>query len=194
MFWFLAYNEGSHLTYSSAYSWVNPTFACMENKVAVSKAVVWLYVYLSNFSTVWLKFSKATFSFSRQAASLLWSALLQQRCAAFSVWIYIQIFLIRAAAPSNGQFKDLLVCWGPYAGWQMFISQLAFHLSMENNGLAFCPPLSWANKASYLTSEQTIIHLQMNTWDQAGVHSNCQVLDKLLRRFCIDTLLFVYQW
>lgn len=63
----------------------------------------------------------------------------------------------------------------------MFISQRAFHLSMENNGLAFCPALSWANKASYLTSEQTIIHLQMNTWDQAGVvHSNCQELDKLL--------------
>lgn len=59
-----------------------------------------------------------------------------------SVQIYIKIFLIRAAALSNGQFKVLCVCWGPYAGWQMFISQLAFHLSLENNGLALCPALS----------------------------------------------------
>lgn len=98
-----------------------------------------------------------------------------------SVWIYIKIFLIRAAALSNGQFKVLCVCRGPYAGWQMFISQLAFHLSMENNGLALCPALSWANKASYLTSNQAIIHLALNTWYLAEVQgSSCQEPGKLL--------------
>lgn len=55
----------------------------------------------------------------------------------------------------------------------MFISQLAFHLSMENNGLALCPALSWANKASYLTSNQAIIHSVRNTWDGAEVHHSC---------------------
>lgn len=63
----------------------------------------------------------------------------------------------------------------------MFISQLAFHLGMENNGLALCPALSWANKASYLTSNQAIIHLALNTWYRAEVQgSSCQELDKLL--------------
>lgn len=64
----------------------------------------------------------------------------------------------------------------------MFISWLAFHLVMENNGLALCPALSWANKASYLTSNQAIIHLALNTWSPAEVQgSSCQELDKLLQ-------------
>lgn len=93
----------------------------------------------------------------------------------------MKIFLIRAAALSNGQLKVLCVCWGPYAGWQMFISRQSFHLSEENNGLALCPALSRANKASYLTSNQAIIHFAQNTWDQAQVQcSICQELGKLL--------------
>lgn len=111
-----------------------------------------------------------------------------------SVYIYIRIFLIRAAALSNGQFKVLCVCWGPYAGWQMFIRQLAFHLSMENNGLALCPALSWANKASYLTSNQAIIH------STPGIKPkfSAQVAKNLTnfcgqRQFCLPRLLFVYR-
>ena len=55
---------------------------------------------------------------------------------------------------------------------QMFISQLAFHLSMENNGLSLCSALSWANKVSYLTSNQAIIHSALNTWDWAEVQQS----------------------
>lgn len=73
---------------------------------------------------------------------ILGPRLLQLLYGGYSVCIYIKIFLIRAAALSDGQFKVLCVCWGPYAGWQMFISQVAFHLSVENNGLALCPALS----------------------------------------------------
>lgn len=81
-------------------------------------------------------------------------------------------------------------------GWQMFISQVAFHLSMENNGLALCPALSWANKASYLTWNQPIIHLALNTWvsSRSSLFQFALNLANFCKQtlFCLQIMLFVY--